>query len=110
MKLSFTRYGVFALLNLAIISFYGSSQYFAALLIFVLSLAVLFAEGNKKLFFLYVVSAICGPVAEMIAVYTGHWTYAVTFIFGVPSWLFPLWGNAGLFVVATWSYISKRKN
>lgn len=53
---------------------------------------------TKQDVMLFVVAAVCGPVAEMICIYVGVWQYANPDFLGIPIWLFPLWGFASVFL------------
>ena len=44
----------------------------------------------------YLTVSLMGPIAEIIAINAGPWEYVSPAFFGVPLWLFPLWGMAGL--------------
>jgi hypothetical protein len=77
------------------------------LILFALSFFELYIIGSKKLFIIFILSAIGGAVIEMISIYYGIWAYRVSNLFGIPFWLFPLWGNAGVFIVAFYQLLSR---
>ena len=61
--------------------------------------AAMMVRGDRKDWALYVVCAILGSLAEMIAIYFGAWKYATPTVFGIPMWLPFVWGNAALYIV-----------
>ena len=64
--------------------------------------AVMFAiRPNAPSVAVYATAFVFGPVAEILSIYTGAWTYESPSVLGVPVWLPFLWGNAGLFMLNT---------
>ncbi len=48
---------------------------------------------------IYLLGCVIGPVAEMVCLNTGVWSYAQPVVFGMfPLWLPLLWGNASLLI------------
>ena len=48
---------------------------------------------------LFILSALWGAIAEMVAIAFGAWSYTIPFTFGIPYWLPLVWGTAGVFLV-----------
>jgi ABC-type proline/glycine betaine transport system permease subunit len=88
-----------ALLTLVVPSFFLNNQIISVALLLVLALLMLAIEWNRKNIILYIIVMISGPLAEVIAIYFGVWTYKDSFFAGIPIWLPFVWGNAGLYVV-----------
>jgi hypothetical protein len=63
----------------------------------------LLALWNTKWRFVrtYLFVAIMGPLAEIVCIDVGAWRYAGETFLGVPVWLPPLWGIAGLCFITT---------
>lgn len=78
-----------------------------AVVLFLLSLIELLAVGSKKLAIIFIISGIGGAAIEIISIYFGIWTYNINSFWGVPIWLFPLWGNAGIFIVTIYKLLSR---
>jgi len=88
---------------------YEVGVYFAAILI-----TSLFWKNNNLVFFLlgllwliaillwhdkydfiaFIIAAVLGPIAEIICIRFGVWSYANSSLFGIPIWLPLLWGFA----------------
>lgn len=47
---------------------------------------------------LFLVGGILGVTFESYGISKGAWSYSVPFVFGLPIWLFPLWGLATLVI------------
>ncbi|MBN2042243.1 MAG: hypothetical protein JW754_00390 [Candidatus Aenigmarchaeota archaeon] len=59
-------------------------------------IVMLFLWHDKDDVYMVIAGAIIGPIAEIICVNAGAWSYAVPNIFGIPYWLPFAWGAAGL--------------
>jgi len=62
---------------------------------------------SKKLALAYVLIAIGGPFVEVMAVYFGAWQYTLPTFIGIPVWLIPAWGNAGIIAISVYKSITK---
>jgi len=47
----------------------------------------------------YLICAVLGPLAEVVCVHFGAWSYAKPQFSGIPIWLPLVWGMAGVFFV-----------
>ena len=65
---------------------------------------VIFLEINRsfgwQLIKTSLLIGLLGPIAEIIAISSGAWNYALPQVGGVPIWLFLLWGIAGIFFLS----------
>lgn len=64
----------------------------------VLLIGSLMVSRSKQIVVLAILGAVLGPMAEIVAVHSGAWSYALADVLGVPFWLFPLWGLAGVYI------------
>ena len=72
------------------------------MVLLILTGAVMFAiRPSAPSIAVYVTAFVFGPVAEILSISTGAWTYESPRVLGVPIWLPFLWGNAGLFMLNT---------
>ena len=62
------------------------------------ALVILQGKHRKKELHIFIAVGLTGPIAEMIAIWGGAWSYTIPLFLGVPLWLFPLWGVAGIFI------------
>lgn len=46
----------------------------------------------------FIIGAIVGPLAEIVCIYFGTWTYANPSILGIPIWLPIVWGLATIII------------
>ena len=73
----------------------------------VLSAAALLVERSRSAGVLYVLCGVLGSSAEAFAVAFGAWSYATPQVLGVPLWLIPLWGLAGIYVAAVSRFVRR---
>lgn len=59
---------------------------------------------------IYVISAVFGPVGEIVAIYFGVWSYSNPTLLGIPIWLPFLWGMAGMLLYRISTIISSGNN
>ena len=64
----------------------------------VFSALILLQKKSKAELRLFIIVGIVAPFVEMIAIWGGAWAYATPQLWGVPFWLFPLWGVAAIFM------------
>lgn len=98
--------GFFFFSFFALIFFWQQTILLTAILFF-LSLVELLAVGSKKLVIIFIVSGLGGAAIEIISIYFGIWAYNIKSFWGIPMWLFPLWGNAGIFIVTIYKLLSR---
>jgi len=70
----------------------------ATLVLIVMWLASLFFWHGKRDILVFVLGAIIGPLAEIILIRFGVWSYALPSFLGIPAWLIVGWGLAFLFI------------
>ena len=73
-----------------------------------LSIGALFIERSKRTFIVYALCAVLGAAAEAIVIFFGAWSYATPQFFGIPWWLIPLWGLAGVYIAALSEFLGRR--
>lgn len=73
-----------------------TSPVLLCLIIFGLAVIFLFWYRRTELFFMFFLGGFVGVTFEAFCIAKGVWAYQIPFIFGVPLWLFPLWGLATL--------------
>lgn len=61
---------------------------------------------ERSYIYIFVIAGVFGPLAEIIAIYAGAWQYSLPQLLGIPLWLPPLWGLAGVFLVRIWQKLS----
>lgn len=88
---------LFALLNLLTVLVFYKNVLLTTGLLLLLSIIGFIVWRVHIPLWIFLVGALCGGIAEMIAIYQGVWNYEITNILNVPSWLFVLWGNTALF-------------
>jgi len=71
--------------------------------------AIAVAPSRRVAGAMWLTAAVAGPTAEGIAIAAGAWTYAgPSQLAGVPAWLPPLWGLAGLFFLSAAGKLTAR--
>ncbi len=93
--------GVFALLTLFIPSLLYKEVLLTSAILGVFAVAFFVYYRSPVLVPIFIFSMLFGGLAEIFSVSRGAWTYAFPTFFGVPLWLFFVWGNAGLFLYRT---------
>lgn len=68
------------------------------LTLLILSSIILLYKAKKEEYILFILCAISGAIAEIIAITGGAWTYNNNSFLGIPYWLPILWGIAGIFM------------
>jgi hypothetical protein len=84
---------------LVVALFWGHALETAFFLFCIDALALLYFK-RRRLLFSYLFGFFFGPLAEVVAIHAGAWTYAAPQFFGMPLWLPFLWGSA----VITFAY------
>jgi len=88
-----------AVLTLAVVSMYNKNTLIASSALIILSIAYLFYYKDKTTTIVYLIGAIGGPLAEVIAIKFGTaWGYSTTTFLSIPFWLIFVWGNAAAFI------------
>ncbi len=64
---------------------------------------------TKRDSYMFLIAALLGATAEIVAVKFGAWQYANPTYFGVPIWLPLLWGSATVFIARTTELMIKPK-
>ena len=65
------------------------------------SILALIKWKSYRTLIIFFIGGLWGPVSEMLAIKAGVWTYTTTSLFGVPLWLFLVWGDAAAFIYET---------
>jgi hypothetical protein len=86
----------FAALTLAVILVLWQNPFVSAVILGGFHIIVLVYLKSRRLFFTYLFGFMLGPLAEVLAILAGAWTYTVPQFFGIPVWLPFLWGAATL--------------
>jgi hypothetical protein len=74
-----------------------------------LSIILLWID-NFKLAREYFAVAIFGSITEILIINNSEaWDYKATGLLGVPLWLFPLWGIAGVLSVSVYLFFNKKE-
>ena len=60
------------------------------------SIGLLWIMENKKNIYFYLMMAVLGPLAEIVCVYMGVWSFYNPDFLGIPYWLPFFWGIIGL--------------
>ena len=76
-------------------------------ILFAISFAELVTISSKKLWLIFLISGLGGATIEAISIYFGIWSYNVQNFLGIPFWLIPLWGFAGVYIVTVYKLLSK---
>lgn len=88
--------GLFVLTFSLISYFYHSNLLLTLILLFTGGIGIFFWHTKKDIT-LFVVSAILGPLAEIVCIKFGVWTYSKPVFLGIPPWLPIAWGEAVVF-------------
>jgi hypothetical protein len=92
---------IFAILTLMIPILFYKNVVLATTLLLIVAVIGLSKWKSKLTLAIFVFGAIFGGVAEILAIYFGIWSYAVTNLWNIPSWLLIVWGNAAAFIYQT---------
>jgi uncharacterized membrane protein YoaT (DUF817 family) len=68
------------------------------------NILVLILRRSSKLLKLFIFCSLFGVLSEIVAISFGVWSYATPQFFGVPFWLFMVWGHAGIFMYRVGKY------
>lgn len=77
------------------------------LVLIIVTLIGMFKWKSWVTFVLFVFGALFGTFAEVISIKYGVWNYAFPSFWGVPLWLFIVWGNAAAFLYQSGLEIKK---
>lgn len=92
---------IFAIFTLLIVVLFNQEIIYATIILLIISIIGLIKWKSKITFTIFIITAISGPIAEMIAIYFGAWNYTSNNILSIPSYLPLVWGNAGAFIYQT---------
>ena len=62
---------------------------------------------SKKVLAIFVLAGVGGSFVELTAVWLGNWSYNLPSFAGIPIWLIPAWGNAGIIIISFYKLFSK---
>lgn len=88
----------FAILAILFTLLFYNKPYLTTISLAIVSIIGLLRWKSKLAFSIFIFGGLFGPVAEMIAIKYGVWTYARPDFFNIPFWLFILWGMAAVFL------------
>ena len=91
----------FAVLCLLVVILFYEKILIVTILLSVIAIVGLVKWKSKRTLGIFIIGAIVGSVAEMIAINFGVWRYSITNFYNIPFWLFILWGNAAAFIYQT---------
>ncbi len=90
-----------ATLTLVLVAILWQQTIILVLLLMAIGMAMYFVSPTRSSIVVYLVSFVCGPLAEAIAMQAGAWSYASPAILGFPLWLPFVWANCSLFIKNT---------
>ena len=93
--------GVFAFLTLLLVMIFFREVVLTTILLVLLSITFFAYYRSPILVPIFALACFLGVIAEIFAVSSGVWSYSLSDFFGVPLWLFVVWGNAALFIYRT---------
>lgn len=93
--------GLFAITTLLIILFFYSKIFIATTILSIVTIIGMVKWKSWSTFAIFLFGAIGGTGAEMLAINSGVWSYAIINLFNIPIWLFIVWGNAACFIYQT---------
>ena len=89
---------IFSVLVLFSVVFFYKNILLTCTLLIIFCTIWLIKWKSYKTLLIFLIGAIFGSIFEMISVQFGAWTYTSNSIFGVPYWLFLVWGAAAAFI------------
>jgi len=89
---------VLAILSLVVVAYFWNRPVLLTFIMISISILMLLIWRTKEDLYLYLITGVCGALAEVFAISMGAWTYASPNLKGIPYWLPFLWGVTGLFV------------
>ncbi len=92
------QYFSFAIVAITLVSLLWSKPFLLLVVILVVSALTLLQKKEMRELKLFIVISLGGAFAETVAIYFGTWSYALPQFIGIPLWLFPIWGLAGVFI------------
>ena len=93
--------GIFAFLTLLFVVIFYREIALTTFLLVVLAIAFFAYYRSPILVPIFALACFLGVIAEIFAVSGGVWSYGLSDFFGVPFWLFIVWGDAALFIYRT---------
>jgi uncharacterized membrane protein YoaT (DUF817 family) len=70
-------------------------------LVLAVGLAIFMLRPTRPSLVVYAVGFVFGPLAEILGIHAGAWSYSSSDFLGIPVWLPFVWGNAALFIQNT---------
>ena len=77
------------------------------LILILLAVAMLIMNKSKQEIKTFLVCALLGAMAEVVAITFGAWTYGNPNFVGIPIWLPILWGIASVFIVRAYVFFGR---
>ena len=101
--------GLFALSTLIIVILFYKNIWLAFFLLFLVAVIGLATWKSRRTLFVFILGALFGSGAEIIAVHYNVWNYSVINFVNIPFWLTIVWGNAAMFIYQIAISIKEKK-
>ena len=98
---------VFAVLTLFFVIVFNKNIILTTILLSIIAIIALYIWKSKITLIIFIIGAVSGTLAEMIAINYNVWSYSFTNFINIPIWLFVVWGNASSFIYQTALEIKK---
>ncbi len=101
--------GIFIIGSMMSIWFLWQDILLLTIILIGLAIMELLVIGNKRLLLAYFLILLGGVMTEIIAIYFGAWQYTKPSFLGIPLWLLPAWGNAGIISICIYKLLDKTR-
>jgi hypothetical protein len=71
------------------------------IILVIISVIALIKWKSYRTLLIFIIGGFWGPISEILAIKAGVWSYTTASMFGVPFWLFLVWGDAAAFLYQT---------
>jgi len=99
--------GFFIILSAFTVWFLWRNIFLTTVVLIILAIIELVSIGSKKVALMFILCGIGGGIFEGIAIYFGGWHYSNPTFFNIPLWLWPGWGNAGVFIISFYKLLDE---
>jgi hypothetical protein len=96
---------IFTISSIVAIWIFWQNVLLLTFVLLALAIMELLVLKSKEIVLAYFLIIFGGVLTEIVAVYLGAWQYTLPSFWGIPLWLLPAWGNAGIIGICVYRLI-----
>jgi len=101
---------IFTIGSIGSIWLFWQNVFLLTFILICLAIMEFIALKKKEIIITYFVIMFGGVMTEVVAIHLGAWRYTEPSFWGIPLWLLPAWGNAGIIGVCVYKLVQVTSN